>query len=228
MAKSRKAKPSFDAPAAPAGTPKSDTGWVYRSEAPAVAGRAAPSPPAAAVTNMAARPPSSTPAAAAVTAVPAPPASRTSEDASAVRRRKRHARAWQVVDRHALYAAAAGLVPVPVIDVAAIAGVQVAMVRSLAKAYEIQFNRERSKAIVTALIGGVVPTAAGRGVLKVLAMAVPIAGTVFSLTTVSAFASMVTHAVGHRFITHFESGGTIDDIDVDASRRHIAKEIATI
>ena len=47
--------------------------------------------------------------------------------------------AMQKVTRYSLYAAGAGLVPIPMLDVVAITGVQVQMLRVLAKHYNGPF-----------------------------------------------------------------------------------------
>jgi len=231
MAKSRKRKPSFDAPAEAAGP--SDTAWVYRTEKGA-SNRRAPKtpagrvvmdvPPADAASSASA---GSRQARKAPPAIEAPPLSAPG-DAAAGRAAdtERTIGGHAIAERYALYAAAAGLVPMPVIDVAAIAGVQVAMARALAQEYSVPFDREKGRTIVTALAGGVASTATGRSVLKMLVKRIPIAGTVFTVATVPAVASAVTYAVGCVFIAHFEAGGTLDDLDLDESKRQVAGRLA--
>lgn len=226
MAKSRKPKPSFDSPADAQGP--SDTDWVYRSEPPAAAGRPPPPP---AISDLQpvhtdARSVEHAPRALATIgdppSHPAPRAIGIRAPAGTGSVHHDAAAALTIVDRHALYAAGAGLVPVPLIDTAAIAGVQVAMVRSLAEHYTVPFSRERVKAVVTAIAGGVAPVSVGYGAIGLLMHNVPIAGTLFRYTTVSVFASAVTYAVGRVFMTHFEAGGSLDDIDIERSRQMVA------
>ncbi len=215
MATSKRRKPSFDAPTDPQAP--ANTEWVYRSKAVAPAG-GAESPVADA------RPPVDAPR---PTEAPTPAASPLrAHSVDGTDGRRRHDAARDIVDRHALYAAAAGVLPIPALDVAAIAAVQLAMLRSLAGHYAVPFTRHRGQAIVTALAGGLLPTAAGRGVLKFLIKHIPIAGTVFSLTTVSALASAVTYAVGQVVIRHLESGGTLEGIDIGAARRDVEQHVA--
>ena len=199
MAKSRKPKPSFDGP--PGAPGSSDTNWVYRSEPPAAVTATMPAPP---IIDL---PPAQTHA---IQTTPSP-----TDDAVAL----------NIVDRHAMYAAGAGLLPVPLIDSAAIAGVQFAMVRSLADHYSVPFSHERAKAVVSAIAGSVAPVSAGRTAMRFLMNHVPIAGTLFAYATVSVFASAVTFAVGRVFIRHFEAGGSLDDIDVEQSRQHVAGDL---
>ena len=193
MAKSKKRKPSFESPddaAAGAAAP-----WVYRSDA----GGAAPDEAARKTRRER---PGADPV--------APTAGATGDRAKG---------AHLLVDRYAKYAAAAGLVPVPVVDVAALAAVQVAMLRALAGQYEVPFSHERGRMLVSALLGGLMPSLAGHQVLKVF-------GTLFGMISVSGFAMAATYAVGRMFIAHFESGGTLLDVDVERSRQHLAAQLS--
>jgi uncharacterized protein (DUF697 family) len=201
MAKSKKPKPSFE--------PAADTGsgaaapWVYRSDAGAAA-----SAPAEPVRPKARR---AVPAAAAPAAsepvVPPPVAGGTHADA-----------AQRIVDRYARYAAGAGLMPVPLVDLAAIGGVQVAMLSALANEYGVSFSRERGKTVLAALLGGLMPSLAGHQMLKLV-------GPLVGILSVSGFAMASTHAVGRVFTTHFEAGGTMHDLDIEGSRRRILAQL---
>jgi uncharacterized protein (DUF697 family) len=132
--------------------------------------------------------------------------------------------AMQKVNRYALYSAAAGLVPIPLFDVAAIAGVQVKLLSVLAKHYDLPFSADRGKALVSALIGGLLPTTLGYGVVGSMVKRVPVVGTIIGIFTVSVFASASTYAVGKVFIQHFESGGTFLDFNPDEVRAHFSAE----
>jgi len=197
MAKSPKRKPSFE----PSGAEGRGRGaeWVYRTDA------AAPDTAAPATTA----PDTAVPDTAALDATPAAPVPASGRSAGAE----------QLVARYARYSAAAGLVPVPVVDVAAIAGVQVAMLGALAAHYAVPYSRERGKALVAALLGGLMPSLAGHQVLKVV-------GPLLGMISVSGFAMAATYAVGRLFIAHFESGGTLLDVDVEQSRRQLAAGIS--
>jgi len=192
MAKSKKPKPSFEPSDEPPGAAAS---WVYRSDATPAAAPAAPVEPAA--------PKATAPRIPARTAT------------NPVNRRQD---AQRLVDRYAKYAAGAGLVPVPLVDVAAIGAVQLKMLGALARHYDVPFDPERGKAILAALTGSVMSSLAGYQVLKLFG---PLAG----ILGVSGFASAATYGVGRIFIAHFESGGTLLDVDVETSRRQLASNL---
>ncbi len=210
MAKSKKPKPSFDAPAG-AGTGAAPS-WVYRSDAegPSEAPAAAKARRTAGATEATVKdePPSP----------PRPAAAARAAEATAPAPGDRSARAQVLVDRYAKYAAAAGLMPVPIVDLAAIAGVQVAMLSALAGEYGVPFSRERGKTLLAALLGGLMPSLAGHQVLKVV-------GPLVGIISVAGFAMASTQAVGRVFVTHFEAGGTLLDIDVEGSRRQIVTRL---
>ena len=74
--------------------------------------------------------------------------------------------ASEVVNRYSAWAAAAGVIPVPLLDVAAVAGVQLKMLRELASIYEVEFSDNIGKSLIAALVGAVVTSRlghAGRG-----------------------------------------------------------------
>src|SRR5947209_3411882 len=70
---------------------------------------------------------------------------------------EREEQASQVVDRFSLWSGAAGLIPVPIVDVAAVAGVQLQMLRKLAEVYGIPFADNRGKSVITSLAGAIIP-----------------------------------------------------------------------
>ena len=82
---------------------------------------------------------------------PASPASAETTDAA------RDERASRLVDRLSLYSGAAGLIPVPLVDMAAVGGVQLYMLHRLSEIYEIPFSENRGKSIVSSLAGAMAP-----------------------------------------------------------------------
>ncbi|MEP7308971.1 MAG: DUF697 domain-containing protein [Acidobacteriota bacterium] len=132
--------------------------------------------------------------------------------------------AQRLVNRHALYSAAAGLVPVPLVDLAATTGIQIKMLKELSEYYGIPFQADRGKSIVGALIGGIVPTRLAYGLGGSLIKALPVVGQLLGMVTAPAFASASTYAIGKVFMSHFDSGGTLLDFDPDKMRQHFVAE----
>jgi uncharacterized protein (DUF697 family) len=104
--------------------------------------------------------------------------------------------------------AGAGLIPVPWVDLAAVAGVQLKMLAEISSIYEVPFEENRGKAAIAALGGFIVPHAAAWGYLRDWLKAVPIIGPLMGAPAMAVFSGAWAWAVGNLFIQHFESGGT--------------------
>jgi uncharacterized protein (DUF697 family) len=136
-----------------------------------------------------------------------------------------------IVKDYALWSAGFGLVPLPIIDLAAITATQVRMTSELNKhyrrwhpeRYDERFSHERVRAIIASLIGGSVPVVAGSGIGSLL-KGIPVIGQVLGLVTTPVFAWASTVAVGRVFIEHFESGGTLLDFDAEKMRHYYYKQ----
>ena len=126
---------------------------------------------------------------------------------------ERQSHADTIVNQYATYSAGAGFIPMPLIDMAAITGLQLKMIRDMSKVYEIPFRKERAKSIVSALVGGVGSTALAYGAGGAVLRSVPFLGPVLGILSMPAFGYAATYAVGRVFVQHFESGGTFLDFD---------------
>ena len=136
-------------------------------------------------------------------------------------------RAYEIVDGYWKWAAAAGLIPIPVLDIAAVTGVQIKMISDLAHHYELPFRKERAKVIVGSLLGAISAPAlsvATLGLLGPVLKVVPGIGTVLGVVVTPAFNAAATYAIGRVFVQHFESGGTFLDMDPDKVREHFKAE----
>jgi uncharacterized protein (DUF697 family) len=127
----------------------------------------------------------------------------------------REARALTVVRNYTLLSAGVGIVPFPLVDMAAMLALQMLLVRGLAKLYGIPYAEQRVKAAVAGLIGGFDAGYIGYGALKL----VPFFG-IFSYAAMPAINAAISYAVGRVFIQHFESGGTFLDFDAKKVRAY--------
>jgi uncharacterized protein (DUF697 family) len=120
--------------------------------------------------------------------------------------------ATKLVDRFAIWSGVAGLIPLPVVDVLAVGGLQVQMLRRLSQIYGIAFSDNRGKALIAALAGCMIPATSGMGAASAL-KAVPLLGTLASGFVMPVLSAGATFAIGKAFIQHFESGGTLLDFN---------------
>lgn len=107
----------------------------------------------------------------------------------------------------------AGLIPVPFVDLAAVSGVQLKMLSDLSKLYDVRFSENKGKAIISALLGSVVPNSLAAGGIGSMLKMIPLVGTIIGGVSMSLFSGAATYAIGKSFIQHFESGGTFLDFD---------------
>lgn len=137
---------------------------------------------------------------------------------------KRDDKAQKIVDKHVWWAAGAGLVPVPYLDMAAIAAVDLKMIKALTKTYEIDWVEERAKAIITSLTGGVATGMLARSVmLGTVIRMIPVIGQGVSMLSMPIFGGAVTYALGKVFAQHLAVGGTLLDLDLEKARKAMAE-----
>ncbi len=136
--------------------------------------------------------------------------------------RDREFGADEIVRRSVLYALGAGLVPLPVIDLAAITYVQVKMLKRLSSWYGFEFSENRGKSYVSSLLSSVLATSAAYGAVGRSISLIPGVGRAFALVTMPVFSGAATYAVGRVFIQHFESGGTFLDFEPEKVKKYFA------
>ena len=113
---------------------------------------------------------------------------------------------------HILAAMGVGLVPIPLVDMVALVGIQLDMIRTLSSEYNVPFRRDIGKSVITTLLGGFIPVALG-GTLSSLIKCIPLIGQTTGAITMPVISGASTYAIYKVFIQHFESGGTFLDLD---------------
>jgi|AGTN01.1.fsa_nt_gi Uncharacterized protein/domain associated with GTPases len=133
----------------------------------------------------------------------------------------------KIVNRYAKWTAGAGLIPVPLLDIATISSLQIKMLADLAKLYNLSFGKERANILVSSLIGSVLPSvlaSTSLAAVGTIIKTIPVLGTVVGMAALPGFAYAATKAVGAVFIAHFEAGGTLLDFDAEKTREYFRKE----
>lgn len=120
--------------------------------------------------------------------------------------------ASKLVDRFAIWSGVAGLVPIPVVDLLCVGGLQVQMLRRLSQIYDVEFSENRGKAVIAALAGTMIPATSGMGAASAL-KTVPVLGMLAGGFVMPALSAGASFAIGKAFIQHFESGGTLLDFN---------------
>jgi uncharacterized protein (DUF697 family) len=159
------------------------------------------------------------------TEVPVGPASGSTEASEFVR----DEHAAQLVDRFALYSGAAGLIPVPFVDMAAVFGVQLQMLRRLSETYGVPFSENRGKSLIASLAGAVIPASAATSTamgVSSITKGLPGIGTMVGALTMPVVSAGATWVMGKVFMQHFASGGTLLDFNPPDYREFIKSQKA--
>jgi P-type E1-E2 ATPase len=122
-----------------------------------------------------------------------------------------------IVRRHAALAAAAGSVPIPLVDFAAISGVTLNMLRRLADHYDIEFRTETARAGISSLVNGGTSLLAYRP-MSLLLGAIPVFGHLAKLVVGPLVSGSLTYAIGRVFLLHFSLGGTFHNFNLNQYR----------
>ncbi|MCI5123350.1 MAG: DUF697 domain-containing protein [Candidatus Electrothrix sp. AR5] len=137
-----------------------------------------------------------------------------------------------IIKKHIIFSMGVGVIPVPLLDMVAITGVQLNMLRKLAEIYEVPFNDHKVKSTLSSLVGGGVTVPVARTLLSLTKM-IPVAGQVIGFVTMPITAGATTFAVGKVFNQHFASGGTFLTFDSEKVRGYYTsmfekgKDVAT-
>lgn len=106
----------------------------------------------------------------------------------------------RIIRGHVLWSMGAGLIPIPLFDIAAVTAIQIDALKKLAAEEGVDYTTDGGKQFVTALTGG---TFARLGAS--LVKGIPGVGTVIGGLSMSAMSAASTYAVCQVAITHFRS-----------------------
>ncbi|WP_108661732.1 YcjF family protein [Acuticoccus kandeliae] len=135
-------------------------------------------------------------------------------------------KARAIIKRHAAYGAAGGLIPLPLLDIAAASTIQMRMISQLAELYGVPFSEQIVKTTVTSLVASVIPQAGvGYAALSTV-RAVPVVGTALGMATFPALYGAITYALGRTFASYFANGGTIENLTVGDVKERFKAEFA--
>lgn len=116
------------------------------------------------------------------------------------------AQADAIIRTHVLWATGGGLIPIPLVDFAAVTAIQLEMLQQLAHLYEVDYSRSNGKAFVSALTGTSLARL-GASFVK----AIPGIGTVIGGASMALASGASTYAVGQVAINHFSNSGNLNN-----------------
>lgn len=109
-----------------------------------------------------------------------------------------------IVKSYIIWAMGGGLIPIPLVDFAAVTAIQLEMIQKIAHLYGVNYNRSMGKTFVSALTGTTLASL-GASFLKTI----PGIGSALGGASMSITSGASTYAVGQVVISHFESGGSL-------------------
>ncbi|MDJ1184855.1 DUF697 domain-containing protein [Roseofilum casamattae] len=115
-----------------------------------------------------------------------------------------------IIRSHVLWAIGGGLIPIPLVDFAAVTAIQLEMLQQLARVYNVDYSRSLGKTFVSALTGTTIARL-GASFLK----AIPGVGTALGGASMAVASGASTYAVGQVAVSHFSSGGSLSNFVED-------------
>jgi len=123
----------------------------------------------------------------------------------------------KTIDNHVLGAMGVGVVPIPLVDLLGVAGLQLHLLNKIADIYGISYSSEMGKKLIASVTGGVVSAYAAYP-LSMLLRSIPVVGWTLGAGSRSILAGATTYAIGHVFAQHFDRGGSMLDLDLDKAK----------
>lgn len=130
----------------------------------------------------------------------------------------RERQAEKIIRDYSFGSSLTGFIPVPFIDLLGLLSVQRVMLFKLSRLYGVPFKKNVVKIALTTLTGSVAATAASP-VISSMFKIIPGVGSVVGGASMAALGSASTYAIGKVFQQHFESGGTLDNFDLQKARK---------
>ena len=128
-------------------------------------------------------------------------------------------RAQKIIQSNALFAAAGGAIPVPVLDVGAVTLVQLDMLKALCKLHEVNYSELQGKAIITALSGSLMARLSASA-FKLI----PGIGTLLGGISMAAFSAANTYSLGKVFDFLLAKYGSLDNVDIEEMKKIFQEE----
>lgn len=137
---------------------------------------------------------------------------------------KKEVTSESIIKKHMYWSVSAGLIPFPLIDIAAVSAIQTDMLKSLCDFYKVDYSQEKGKAWITALTAATLSSVlarTGASVVKVI----PAVGTLVGMTSMAILSGASSYAVGNVFVNHFEEGGTLYNFNTDNFKKFYQEKL---
>jgi len=127
------------------------------------------------------------------------------------------------VKNFVLGAMGVGLIPIPIVDLLALTGLQLGMLKKLSNLYGAEFSQGLGKKFIGSLAGSIVPLALFKPVASLIKF-IPFVGYPMAMVSMPIVSGASTYALGKVFIRHFETGGTFFSFEPDKMKKYYAEK----
>jgi uncharacterized protein (DUF697 family) len=128
----------------------------------------------------------------------------------------RTGKAKQIVRQYTVWAAGGGLLPVPLVNIATVTGLQVSMLERLSKLYDADYSRSTAQMFLSAVTGTTVLSVGYRA--SAALRFVPGIGTVVGGAAMGTLAGASTYAIGQATIKSLETSGDLLHVDIEQAK----------
>lgn len=124
---------------------------------------------------------------------------------------RRKLEAYEKIRNYSYGTAGGSIIPIPLLNMGAVVGLQVKLVNEIAKIYNVSVRKGQAKSVVISLLSTIGAHSMATGSLRSLLWFVPVVGPLVSSLSFPIFSGAITYAMGIIFLTHFKAGGTLED-----------------
>jgi len=132
--------------------------------------------------------------------------------------------AMSLVNRHAAMAAGTGLIPVVVLDIVALTGIELNLIKRLCELYDVKFTRQLGLNILVSLLAGTVPVAL-LTMTASLVKVIPGLGQLAGSAAMAVNGGAIIYALGRVMVRHFESGGDLLNFDAKKAKAYFRQHV---
>ncbi len=125
-----------------------------------------------------------------------------------------------IIRSHVIWSSGAGMIPVPLADIAAVSAVQLDMIKQLSRVYNVEFSETSGKAMITTMLTSSFAKMGARVAVKFI----PGIGSVLGGLSMGIISGASTYALGQVYKVHFDGGGTFLDFDPQRFKKYYAEQ----
>lgn len=116
--------------------------------------------------------------------------------------------AAEIVRSHTIYSMGGSLIPIPILDLAAVTAIQLDMVKQLSNLFGADYSENSGKSLVGALTGNIFARL-GASLIK----SIPGIGSLLGGISLVALSGAATYALGNVYVRHVSEGGSLSDLN---------------